>query len=1012
MAPPTTLEQQTPPRSNLLLKPTPKKLLKRLFGTSPTESSGRTSGGTLNSNRLVESSSSSSSFKENHHPTSPADVVVHSKSTTRAVNSGGNGGGGVSTPPRDPTTTTTVITTMSWSQEFLGPTSPTTISTAAAAADAATAGSIPTTPTTPAIYNNNSSRSRSGSQVLYDSSPECFGGGLAMKSPGMDIPTPTATTMGYGRRIFHPAPVSTATGDDMMPFANSGTTTFHNTTINNNITTSLVFPHPLRQQQQQQQQTYPEGPSPRKLVVSDDSNPKTRPMASSTGTAVDDDEDAFLPDGYLEAATSTTITAAAAAATINAYSWEQLQVEIEKAKAQLRQDLEEEHEKSLQEALEMHLREHGRQWKIDAELEYKRLRGLIEHEQEQAKNYQGTLAQVQQENMDLQRQVTQVEHQARMEQATKESHLQKLRQQIQALVDEFEDFKKKAPNMADLAALQAEKTDLEQQLIEVQEAALSQSEALEEANVTHMAQVQQLQTQIDSLQDKCKNFETITHELSSLQTRYRNQQTEHDQALATARQSLDELQLETAEKIQTILLAHTKEKETFQLQLDELLSAKDAQGQLKQLEEEMNRLRVEHQEEMVEIMKSHSEQANELQAQLDMKQKAHDEAMESLQLRVTDLKQHVENLQNQTQMQTLVVQDLQGKLDAANSAKTILEHTIDRLQSDLLHLKQSHAKELEEAARNAKQELDKELRELESMLEKGSDTASQIAALEAKVQTDKDEYTRMVRQVREGHNREIDDLLKQLDLIEAEHDTKMKEKSRTLKENETVISELGQQLADAENKLVAARNEKERLSQRIEILEEEVASAQDEIESKAKEIKRLITERAHFAEEQAALREEACAEAREEMIQRAEIQFEELNSTYKKLKHKFDEATAKIVTLENDIEQGNRRVEQIQKEKGMIEADLTEQVVQAKAAAAAADLNAARKVKQYRQELQTAVESRDEVQTRLDQALATSRSIQTALASVVTEKELLLAENKDLKAVSEELLDMVEGRQK
>jgi hypothetical protein len=46
---------------------------------------------------------------------------------------------------------------------------------------------------------------------------------------------------------------------------------------------------------------------------------------------------------------------------------------------------------------------------------------------------------------------------------------------------------------------------------------------------------------------------------------------------------------------------------------------------------------------------------------------------------------------------------------------------------------------------------------------------------------------------------------------------------------------------------------------------------------------------------------------------------------------------------------------------------------------------------------------------KLDEALLTSRSVQSALASVVAEKEKLLVESIDMKAVCEELMALVEG---
>jgi hypothetical protein len=48
---------------------------------------------------------------------------------------------------------------------------------------------------------------------------------------------------------------------------------------------------------------------------------------------------------------------------------------------------------------------------------------------------------------------------------------------------------------------------------------------------------------------------------------------------------------------------------------------------------------------------------------------------------------------------------------------------------------------------------------------------------------------------------------------------------------------------------------------------------------------------------------------------------------------------------------------------------------------------------------------------KLSEAMSTSRSVQSTLAAVVAEKEKLIDENKEMKAVCEELMAMVEGNQ-
>ena len=78
-------------------------------------------------------------------------------------------------------------------------------------------------------------------------------------------------------------------------------------------------------------------------------------------------------------------------------------------------------------------------------------------------------------------------------------------------------------------------------------------------------------------------------------------------------------------------------------------------------------------------------------------------------------------------------------------------------------------------------------------------------------------------------------------------------------------------------------------------------------------------------------------------------------------------------------------------------------------ASAATDLNAARERKQHRLELEENKSTEEELRRQLAEAKTTSQSIQSAFASVVSEKEALLKENRDLSAVCEELMAEIEA---
>lgn len=79
-------------------------------------------------------------------------------------------------------------------------------------------------------------------------------------------------------------------------------------------------------------------------------------------------------------------------------------------------------------------------------------------------------------------------------------------------------------------------------------------------------------------------------------------------------------------------------------------------------------------------------------------------------------------------------------------------------------------------------------------------------------------------------------------------------------------------------------------------------------------------------------------------------------------------------------------------------------------AVATSELQTSRKVRQYRADLERAKESEKEIHAKLDEALSTSRSVQSTLAAVVTEKEKLKKEYNEMQAVCEDLMSEIETK--
>jgi chaperonin cofactor prefoldin len=78
-------------------------------------------------------------------------------------------------------------------------------------------------------------------------------------------------------------------------------------------------------------------------------------------------------------------------------------------------------------------------------------------------------------------------------------------------------------------------------------------------------------------------------------------------------------------------------------------------------------------------------------------------------------------------------------------------------------------------------------------------------------------------------------------------------------------------------------------------------------------------------------------------------------------------------------------------------------------AIATSDANAARIGREYKEELELALEQKEKARAQMEETRSTSQQIQSTLAAVVAEKDKLRKEYSDMKAVCEELMELVEG---
>jgi hypothetical protein len=368
-----------------------------------------------------------------------------------------------------------------------------------------------------------------------------------------------------------------------------------------------------------------------------------------------------------------------------------------------------------------------------------------------------------------------------------------------------------------------------------------------------------------------------------------------------------------------------------------------------------------------------------------------------------------ESLRMQITMLDCELQELrQQKMEECDSIKLKAAAELEKTQKD--------AKEhVEKCQAKFKKRLDEISQELESMMNQSSTEEKKlrdrVELLEAGVTTKEEDYERKLQKFSKDYTMQLDELIVQLDLVEAEHKEKIAETEKVTIEKDTIIATLYAQIADAytREKEVDATHKK---------LPLDPASAQEEATGANVDAEKLIGEleaskaiHDYFMIGEVDRRERACDEAREEMIQRAEIQFKAANAIYIKLKKEHDSTIGMLASLECELKSAKTKLNDTKNEKEGSLAHLKAEVAELEAAHARFESDAAQEAMVYRLEIEGLLKDTKDFETRLKNAESTSRNLRRSLSEVVETKTKLQQEYDEMKTVCEELLAMVEGQQ-
>jgi hypothetical protein len=265
--------------------------------------------------------------------------------------------------------------------------------------------------------------------------------------------------------------------------------------------------------------------------------------------------------------------------------------------------------------------------------------------------------------------------------------------------------------------------------------------------------------------------------------------------------------------------------------------------------------------------------------------------------------------------------------------KTSLESKQEEMQSRYENMIQ----ELEDRLKKQQHDFDNEKHEIMVMQRDASakekELGERLVALEQQVHMDKEEYAKELQQVRDKHTTEIDEMLAQLDLVEAENNQKYEAKLESIKQKEAIITALGAQLTEAAARTRALEDERQLDIAGVEAAREEADIARAASRSLQMSLDQLRSDHRKELEEERRKREEACQQVKEEMIAAAEEQFGKANKHYVKLKHEYDSTIIKIGRIERELKSSKRELDSCKKEQAAREVEMRAELAQLKAGA-------------------------------------------------------------------------------
>ena len=258
------------------------------------------------------------------------------------------------------------------------------------------------------------------------------------------------------------------------------------------------------------------------------------------------------------------------------------------------------------------------------------------------------------------------------------------------------------------------------------------------------------------------------------------------------------------------------------------------------------------------------------------------------------------------------------------------------------------------------------------------------------------------REMEQKYTEEVEELLRQLEGVEVEYESRIAELEAVVRSRDAAVDALGSHLTDVSRRSDALVQQLEQREKAERKLREEMTLGNGVIRELREELDQVMAKHEHVMREEEGRWEREVSAAEHSIKAAAERQFAEANGCYLKLREEHDKVEAELKKVRLEAGEGERRIKSR-------EAYLLAEFAEMRSELASAQAEAAFERKRRSKEAEASERRQSDLEAALSSAREESTALSRSFASIVTEREKLSSDNRELQGVCEELMAIVEG---